>query len=430
MSDQTRRTFLAAAGGIGLAGCSSAFGNPGSDGTEPNGTTETTQPQPTSTRTATPAGKLGNLPGEQFEDFEDLERWFPIGDNGTVEPSTADPYVGTQSASVTAEDGRPYGSLFKAFEEPVDFTGKNLSLAVKVSEPEISKVAIDLLAPDRGNKVRMMRTLSGPTDRWLLMDFGVPSGARQPDLSAVHEIRITCRHRGGVREPVEFAVDDLRLVDQPERGAVLLTFDDSHRSHYEEAFSRMREYGMPGVEGVIAETVYRQGRLDVGQLREMSSAGWDVASHPFTSGRRLSEFAPEEQERRITENKQFLDRKGFRDGARHLTVPQNFRGPETYELIAEHHDTMFTFGGMPNALPSTTTLNYGRINAPSADTVRRFVDYAEEFGQLVVVNHHVLGGDEGLSLDVFEDELEYVDAADVDVVTATDLLERYGASAD
>jgi peptidoglycan/xylan/chitin deacetylase (PgdA/CDA1 family) len=416
-------------GSLTVAGCTGRIGAVGEPGAaEETGTeaptdrpTEEPTATPTATDTATGTPSDGGV-GERIDAFEDMENWYVLQEQGTLTAETQDAYEGSQSAHVESATGDVYGAIFKAFDEPVDFSDRNVSMAVKLEEPEIAKITVDLLAPDRGNMVRMTRTLTGPTDRWMRVDFGVTDVRRDPELSEVREIRIVGRRRGGVEKPVEFAVDDLRAVEAPTKGRVMLTFDDSHDSHYEKAFETMQEYGFPGVEGVIAESIYGNNQLDVGMMREMSDAGWDMASHPLTRGTQLQEFSAAEQRKRIEENKQFLVRKGFEEGARHFLTPQNMRGPKTFDLVREHHETMFSFGGMPNGLPSTTTYNYGRVNASDAGATKRLVDNAAKFGQLLVVNHHRIGQD-GLPLSEFRSVLDHIEKADVEVVTASDLLD-------
>ncbi len=426
MSKQSRRAFLATAGVVGLTGCINSLGSSDDSTPTDNGTgvggTPNASATPTSSPTDTPSGPLAGLPGRQVDSFESMKNWYSLNGVAKLTASTEDPYAGSQSARVASKEGDPYAGVFKAFSEPKDFTGKNVSLAVKVNEPSIAKVQVDLLAPDRGNKVRLSRTLTGPSETWLRFDMGVGSVDRDPDLSDVREIRIICRRRNGVEKPVDFEVDDLRVADAPDQGKVMLTFDDSHITHYENAFPVLKKYGMPGVEGVIAETVYQNDRLDVGNMREMTSAGWDMASHPVTRGRWLSEFTAEEQERRIKQNKEFLVRKGFEQGARHFLTPQNFRGPKTYDIVTEYHDTMFSFGGAPTGQPRTTNYNFGRANPGDLGVIKRFIDYAARYKQLLVINHHIIG-ENGMSLDRFKEVVKYVDGADVEVVSASDLID-------
>jgi len=446
VSRQTRRALLGTLGAAAFTGCLSSLdgsdtdSGPGDEGTPddtPTTGTPTSTPTPTptntstgstpddSTPTSTPTGTpsdTAGLPGEQLDGFESFDRWFVLSNQGKLSAETKDPYAGSQSAHVKSQEGDSFGGIFQAFSGPKDFSGKNLSLAVKLQEPEIAKISVALLAPDRGNMVRMMRTMPGPTDRWVRIDFGTTDVRRDPVLSEVQEVRIVCRRRDGVNKPVEFSVDDLRAVDRPKKGRVMLTFDDTHESHYRRAFPAMQEYGMAGVEGVIAEAVDNKDRLDVGMMREMRDGGWDMASHPLTRGTLLPEFSEANQKQRIEENKEFLGRNGFRKGARHFLTPQNLVGPNTYDLVREHHDTLFTFGGMPNGLTPTTTYNFGRINGSNPENVKQYVDYAERFGQMLVVNHHAIGPD-AIPEEDFRSVLEYVDQANVEVVTASDVVD-------
>jgi len=443
MNRQTRRAFLGGLGAVVVAGCSSSSGPSGStdnpdpsetpDGQTPSSTTPTTTPTPgsgsgtdtgtgTDGTTTTPGGGGSlDLPGEQVDDFESFDGWYVLSNQGELSAQTNDPYAGSQSAHVQSQSGDSFGAIYKAFTEPRDFSNANLSLAIKLTKPEIAKISVALLAPDRGNMVRMMRTMPGPTDRWVRVDFGTTTVERDPTLSSVQEIRIVGRHRDGADEPVEFAVDDLRAVEPPKKGRVMLTFDDCHETHYDRAFAAMQDYGFEGVEGIIAEAVDNRDRLDIGMMREMRDAGWDMASHPLTRGTLMPEFSERNQEQRITDNKEFLDRNGFRNGARHFLTPQNLVGPNTFDIVQEHHDSLFTFGGMPNGLTSTTNYNFGRVNATNLDAVKQHIDYAERFGQMVVLNHHAIAPDK-IPEEQFKAELEYIDQAGVEVVTASDVV--------
>jgi len=424
MSRQTRRTFLATAGALGVAGCMSS--DPPSDGSgsenrTPAGgetTTSTTEETITPGETTT-AESGGGLPGSQFDGFEDLERWYVLNQRGSLSASKKPSYEGSQSMRL--KSGGKYAGAFKAFSSPQDMSGKNLSLAVRVNSPRGWKLSVELLAPDRGNKLVMTRTMPGPVNTWMRMDMGATREVRNPDLSSVQEIRIIAR--GGDDQPIELFVDDLRLVERPETGYVMLTFDDAWRSHYTTAFPMMQERGFAGVEGVVSDVVYGESRLDIGMMREMRDAGWDMASRP-ASAEYLTQLSPKKQRQKIERNKQFLVRKGFQEGARHFLTPGRRRGPKTMEIVKEFHDTMFTFGGSPNGLPSTTLYNYGRINADNSAPIGDLIDLAAKHKQLLVCNTGAIGNedDDWITERDFKAFLDYVKKANVEVITASDLL--------
>lgn len=431
MSRHTRRALIGTIGSLTVAGCTGQFGSPDGSGNETDTGTPTGTGQPTAAgtdtataaETTTPSSSSGRI-GTQFEDFEDLERWYALQGYGEVSATSNDAYQGSQSMRLQSSGDVAAG--YHAFTSPKDMSGKNVSLAVKVNSPLLAKLRVELLAPDRGNKVVMGRTMQGPTDTWVRLDMGVTQESREPELSAVQEVRVIAQRTGG-SEPVDVVVDDLRLVDRPEKAYVMLGFNDAYRSHYETVFPMMQEFGFSGVEGVVSDVVYGQNRLDVGMMREMRDAGWDMASRPGAEDY-LPQLSAERQRELFERNKQFLARKGFPDGAKHFITPYGRRSAKTMEIVGELHETMFTYGGMPNGLPSTTLQNLSFIDAGNTQPVKTLVDLAAKYNQFLVATTGSVGSDEdsAISESDLRAFLEYVDAADIEVVTATDMLEMQG----
>jgi len=396
-------------------------------GTGPSGGTDapgTGTPTDGTPGTGTPSPSLGTDVGTQIEGFEDLEYWYALSNQGSVTAASEGAYDGSQSLRLRADGDDAFAGAFTSFGDPRDFSGKNVSLAVKIAKPELMKLSVALLAPDTDNMVRMTRTFPGPVDTWVRSDMGTTAVRGDPDLTQVQEVRLVARRRDQADEQIDVTVDDLRVADAPDTGYVTLTFDDSHESHYETAFPIMEEYGFAGVEGIISDAIYGGDRLDVGMMSEMSNAGWDMASHPYVGNTFLTEYSAEEQRRRITRNKEFLTQKGFDDGARHFLTPKNVVGPETMEIVADEHESLYTFGGMPNGLPQTTGYYNSRITAADTRPVRDAIDNAARFGQHLVLNCHAIGTGAGsLPEDDLRALLEHIDGADVEVVTCSDVLE-------
>jgi peptidoglycan/xylan/chitin deacetylase (PgdA/CDA1 family) len=61
--------------------------------------------------------------------------------------------------------------------------------------------------------------------------------------------------------------------------AVVITFDDGHVDNYEYAYPIMDELGFRGAMYVVANRTATDGFLDVEQLKEMLSEGWEIGSH-------------------------------------------------------------------------------------------------------------------------------------------------------
>jgi len=74
-------------------------------------------------------------------------------------------------------------------------------------------------------------------------------------------------------------VDGAELPEKP----ILISFDDGHRSVYENAFPIMKEFNFTGVFYIVANRLGGvENFVDVKELNEMMDAGWDVGSHGFS----------------------------------------------------------------------------------------------------------------------------------------------------
>lgn len=419
MTNRNRRSFVttvAAAGTLGLAGCLSQMREWRGDDTTSNQST----PNGNSDRSDTDG--LPKLPGDQIEDFEKLDEWTAMIDAGELEAETNAPYAGSQSGHLTASEGTESAAVYRAFPDGMDLSGKNLSLAVSFTGRDQLHLTLELFAPNSRNVHAMQRTLLGPRDRWIRVDFGTSRIETQPDLTDVREIRLTARRRGDASGSIDCRIDDLRVVDRSEMGKVMLLFDGTLESHYTTAFDRMDDYGYPGVEAVMPEAVGQDDRLTLDRLGELNDAGWDMAARPRTGSRFLHEYSPDEQKGMIERTKVFLENRGFEDGARHFVTPRNVLSPTARDLVEEYHEQAFRFGGAPNGLPLTDPYNVGFFSGAAGDEAKTYVDYAAEYGQLSVLKFDYIGED-GISERAFEDVLEYVDQQNVEVVAASDLLE-------
>ncbi|SIQ88701.1 Polysaccharide deacetylase [Haladaptatus litoreus] len=407
MTRQTRRAFVATVGTLGFAGCSSLAEN-------------APLPIDTEDEQETRRADKSTAPRKIADDFEDLSYWQAVERQGDLSKST-NAYQGSQCAHVVGSGKTKEGHIIRSVSG-ADLRGTNFSMAVKSLNHDFFKIAIELHAPDGDHTVQLKRTLLGPKNRWVRVNFGVTGVKKGVDRSSVEKLRIVARPVDtNAKEPIEFLVDDLRTTSRPETGSVMFTFDDSHSSHYR-AYELMKKYGFSGVEGVIPESIGRDDRLTENQLATMADDGWDIAAHPNVQASYFSDYAPDEQERLMTKTRDFLRDSGFEDGARHLLVPKNVLGPETFDLAREHYDTVFSFGGGPNAMPLVQDDTIvSRVNGKNVAETKQFIDYASDYGQLVVPLFHEVGND--ISERDFESLLQYVETKDVNVVTASDLLD-------
>ncbi|WP_458187837.1 polysaccharide deacetylase family protein [Haladaptatus sp. NG-WS-4] len=431
MKRQTRRTFLTtvgATGMAGLAGCSGVISDqktPDDTGT----TSKTSTDGKTSTGGGTTENTNGNAGPTVFEDFEKLGNWHAVQGQGSLKKSTKQTYEGSQSAHVVGSKQTKEGKIFRAnFDgNSVDMSGKNLSMAFKCTSHDFVKVAVQLHAPDSGHVVEMKRTLYGPKGKWVRLNLGVTRDQRPKtiDLSKVYEIRILARPMDtNSANPVEFYVDDLKTVPTPNKGYVMLTFDDGLKSHYTKAYKKMKQYGFAGVDAVITDAVYDDGFLTQTQMRKMRSDGWDMIAHPNTQATPMDERSPKEQEQLMKDAKGWLKKYGYQ-GHKYMAVPKNVLGPKTFELAQKHFDLTLSFGASPNALPAIQkdTILSRMYGTGDVQSTKRMIDHAERYNQLAPFLFHKIGGD-GMSEKKFDTILKYIKKKNVEVVTVSDLKEK------
>lgn len=418
--DSTRRRFVAAVGATGaaaLAGCTEVrqrLDSVGLMGSE-NGTAEGQTPTPT----PTPDDPGPFDRGDVLENFEDMEGWGTVGD-GRWTADTDEVYAGSQSIRLEAPTGSASG-VFRAYTDGLDLREHDLSIALKMEQPTEGKFSTELLAPGRASMVASNRFVVTEYDGWLRIDLGYTGQSGAPDLGNVQELRLYIR---GGDQPVKAWIDDLRKIPKADTGKVMFTFDDSRASQYDVAFKRFQELGWPAGVGLIPDTVNSAGNLTIGELREMSNAGWDIMSHP-QEGQALPAYSRRKQRRILANAKQYLELKGFNDGARHFVAPYNGVSPTTVEVLKEvGYETGFTFGACAsNAQMPSGPYTISRVMGRDVVGARDLVDLAARHDQLLTLTIHAIGENGEISKENFERLVSHVDQRDVDVVAPSALLD-------
>lgn len=82
--------------------------------------------------------------------------------------------------------------------------------------------------------------------------------------------------------PVSLLVDAIKFGAKLPARPVVITFDDGNATVYSQAFPIMREFGFSGVNYLIANYIGTVGYMDVEQLKELASKGWETGSHSMT----------------------------------------------------------------------------------------------------------------------------------------------------
>jgi peptidoglycan/xylan/chitin deacetylase (PgdA/CDA1 family) len=211
----------------------------------------------------------------------------------------------------------------------------------------------------------------------------------------------------------------------------MLTFDDAVESQSENAFPLFEERDMQAVAAVVPNSLNRENRLMIDQIREMRDAGWDISSHP--EGEAFTELEDTDAIRQdIEAAHDYLDNRGFPNGVRHMFVPYHNTNEEVVEITREYHELSSYFGGSLNAVPFTDLMHLSRVNMFDLDAFTSMIDIAAEYNQLAIgLAHGVVPEDEldddplaDMTIEQLERLLDYVEESDVQLVTASELVDN------
>ncbi|WP_254761929.1 polysaccharide deacetylase family protein [Natrinema marinum] len=411
-----RRTYLAAAATLALAGCA------GTETSAPNDepATESTNSDP---RTDSVDDGVTDRPksAETVDDFEELAAWEAVG--GTLSPAPDRAVVGSQSGRLEIPASESSSRLTREFASPFDWS---------TAAPGVAVASADLVVPwlrlvdVEGNWADFRRGVKGglPLMRY---NFGVEERSDGFDPSAVEAVHLLVWTGEGTAGTVWF--DDLHVVPRPDRGKVMIQFDDSHVTDYTEALPILEEYGYPAVSFVTTGyvddgVVGGDPRLSTEQVRELHDAGWCIANHTV-SHPDLPSLSRAEQAAEIRGGKEWLRERGFDDGADYFAYPFGAYEPTTLEVVAAHHD--LAWGGGPPAQGYVANSRLApRIGNPSAKRARAAIERAASIPGITSLFFHRL---EGESLEDFEATVEaireYEAAGEIDVILPGDVAREF-----
>lgn len=477
-----RRRFLAALGTGSLAFAAGCADQP-SDEAEDNGTGEEDNSTENETVPEDETDDEGDLAppaishGEVVSDFaEDLDEWFAL--DGEIAADDEEFLTGSQTVRIESTGGT--AGIARSYPNGLDIEGHHLSLAVRVDHPRPARVTVRLLAPGPADQVWSTRTILSSYEGWLRMDVGYTGQRGEPFFDDIQEVQITLddpnaspgdageaegpteesnetedneTENNETEEPnetedneteeeenaddatdgdgIRFWVDDLRMTPQASQGYVMLTFDDNVESQYTNVFPMLEDRDMQGVLAVIPPSLNRPERLNIDQLREMRDAGWDVSAQAERS-EGLAEMNPEEAREALESDHEYLDNRGFPDGARSHFVPFHNVNQEVVDITRDYYELNSYFGGTPNAVPFTDPMHLSRVNMYDLDGFTSLIDTAAEHNQLAIgLAHGVVPEDEieddplaDMTTEQLAELLDYIEQSDVQLVTASQLLDN------
>ncbi|MDJ1432554.1 polysaccharide deacetylase family protein [Halostagnicola sp. A-GB9-2] len=408
-----RRAYLAmtatAATTMCLAGCS------GSTPSESNGSSSPSEDESyEDDGEVVPASGVVE-PGSE-DDFEDLSNWNEGA--GSLSADGDRSLIGTQSARLEVGSSTSTGRVSKAFDEPIDVS--NVVPGVAVTAESIVSPWIRLLDED-GNRIDYRRAVSGDIP-FMRYNFGINELDDEFDETAVTEIQLQLWTPDETARTVWF--DDLHFVPRPETGKVMIQFDDTHVTDHTEALPLLEDYGYEAVTFINPDYVGRNGtdypRLSESQLADLHDAGWCLSNHTVTHAN-LPDLDRDEQEVEIREGKEWLEERGYDEGARYFAYPFGDFDATTVKLVDEYHKIGFG-GGHPVQGYTSNTALASRISEPGRERAELEFERTARMPGITSVFYHEL---EDELLTDFEDMLEvlheYESAGEIDVILPQDL---------
>lgn len=409
-----RRTYLATAGALALAGCTSS-----EESDDPSNNTSTGD-TPTETESDDDPVDEPDDPEEAvtFDDFEDLSAWEII--MGSVSTDEEHVYEGTQSALLEASESDGQVRISRMFDSSVDCSDMRPGLAV-ATDMAVTPV-IQLYDENRNKAVYRQRLQSDiPMSR---INFGLDYMQGDPDLSEIVEVHIVLWT--GDESAARMWIDDLHFVPHPETGKVLVQFAGGYESHHESALPLVEEYDFPATAFVPTSRIRGSAdadgsRLTRDQLDDLADAGWTIGSQT-AHGNSLTTLEGRTQEDQLADAREWLEDNGY-DGAGYLSYPSGDYDGETLELAEEYYDLAFA-GAFPAQGYATNPVLFTQVNSPDADEARRVLDLTAEFGGITPITYYLL--EETADLEAMLSHLAELEAAgDLEVITPADVESEY-----
>ena len=193
-------------------------------------------------------------------------------------------------------------------------------------------------------------------------------------------------------------------------GAVSITFDDGHTSHYTLAAPALNEKGFKGSFFIITDWVDNNANWD--EWRDVSNQGHEIGSHTKTHVQ-LTLLARNEIEEEIEESKAIID--GQITTQRCLTFVYPFGSyDDNAKALAENYYSAAR--GISCDL-NTSPYNFYGLRAcgdsRSLEQMKAMADAAEDQGEWLITFLHKLDGTEYWTLNMFIAYLDYLQTRDL-----------------
>lgn len=436
-STTTRRAFLATSALLLGAGCVERSGAAGDQTPAATPTTTARAPSPTET---TPTESTDQKPltvedrttdldpdvtplyqgafiadGDTLDNFENLESW-NVRKGGRIRADSTRRFTGTQSLTYEGTGRTIIGGEFQA--DPLDLREADLSLAARFQQPADRQPTFWVIgeAPDHENQILFKTPYAADKQTgWQRYDLAPCETQGSPDLADIRRLKIAVHPSDDV--PVKFNIDDLRAHPKPDRGKLVFRFDDSSAIHYDDYFPVLQNYGYPGIEGIVKETVINDHGLSLQEVVELHEAGWDLCNHT-TAHHNIRELSDTELRHDIQEMIDWFDRAGIKQRLdMHIHTYGAYDGA-SLSILDDYFDVAFAGGGATN-YSLTNPLTISSFDAESGiEETKALIDRVATHRSLGVLMFH-----DQYSRAEFAEIVNYVATNEdqLDVITGRDL---------
>ncbi|WP_049988592.1 polysaccharide deacetylase family protein [Natrinema salifodinae] len=428
----TRRRFLTLAGATGLAGMAGCTDRLKSAGDEiGDGVSDELSDSSDDSSVPGLADGVPSLetdfdsreefrdPGESFDDFSDIDAWSVSGGSGEADTDIV--FDGDQSFKLQSNGSQNIIAERSVGDE--DLTETDLSFAVRTTTPNIA-VNLRLVDQFGSEKVYSLRNIRyrTPDIGWFRASPGVfQQSEYEPSLDLLDRIEIQVLHS---TQEAEVWIDDLRTHETPDKGYVMLSWDDGMRDFYETAAPMHDEYGFPAVQAPVPQWVEqaRDGVMSLSELQERQAEGDQIVVHGTHNP--IHELDDEQSiETRLRQDKQWFVQNDF-EGANYIVFPHNSFDKTSLEFATDYHYC----GGFNQSGNVNLTSVYGfdplvlpRTIGHDLEIAKRSVDLAAQHNQCTILNFHEFGMENTMPEGDYETLLEHINDADVEVITFDDL---------
>ncbi|MCO8245510.1 polysaccharide deacetylase family protein [Haladaptatus sp. AB643] len=437
----TRRRLLqltgAAVTGV-LAGCSrnssksTSTGTSTSTGRPTKSSTTRTTTETTTEETSKPklrtdynSRKRFGEPGTSFDDFEDSSKW--VEKRNSVTPDSSISFVGTRSLKLST-DSYEGVTAERRLDAPLDISTHDVSFAFRSETPMDVSFQVYLYDADDNWVVQELRnvTYRPPDVGWFRTCPGVfETSETPPDRRNI--VRIKLELGSNNSNGVQAHVDDMRLHPKPDKGYVVLSWDDGDQIYYDEAAPLNDEYGFPAVITMPIEPdkVDSSYFMSVEELRERQENGDEVVVHGST-GDPFATISTKKLEHILRRNKQWMIDNGF-EGANFIVYPGNNYDKTALRIISKY----FYMGGMNQSASVNMTGVHGfdplvlpRTIGSRLEVSKRAVTLAAEHRQCSILNFHNFDSHNTMSRSEYKELLAHIDGTNgIEVITYSDLWE-------